>query len=66
MTSEKSKSFAVIEAAPQAAIDHLTTCVDEHYLSQEKSADMDRFALRVIQLINGYIRSTLTLRTAAS
>jgi four helix bundle protein len=46
--------------------DHLTTCVDEHYLSADKSADLDRLALRVIQLINGYIRSTLARRAAAS
>ena len=46
--------------------DHLTTCADEHYLSADKSADLDRLALRVIQLFNGYIRSTLALKAAAS
>jgi four helix bundle protein len=46
--------------------DHLTTCVDEHYLSEDKSVQLERLAHRVIQLINGYIRSTLALRAAAS
>jgi len=46
--------------------DHLTTCVDEHYLSEDESVELERLAHRVIQLINGYIRSTLALRAAAS
>jgi four helix bundle protein len=46
--------------------DHLTTCVDEHYLSADETTDLDRLAHRVIQLVNGYIRSTLALRAAAS
>jgi four helix bundle protein len=46
--------------------DHLTTCVDEHYLSADESANLDALAQRVIQMINGYIRSTLALKAAAS
>jgi four helix bundle protein len=46
--------------------DHLTTCLDEHYLSEDKSVELERLAHRVIQLINGYIRSTLALRASAS
>jgi four helix bundle protein len=46
--------------------DHLTTCVDEHYLGEDNSVELERLAHRVIQLINGYIRSTLALRAAAS
>jgi four helix bundle protein len=46
--------------------DHLTTCLDEHYLTEDKSLELERLAHRVLQLINGYIRSTLALRAAAS
>ena len=46
--------------------DHLTTCVDEHYLGAVESVNLDRLAQRVIQLINGYIRSALALKAAAS
>ena len=46
--------------------DHLTTCVDEHYLSADESANLDALARRVIQMINGYIRATLALKAAAS
>jgi len=46
--------------------DHLTTCADEHYLSEGRSVELERLAHRVIQLINGYIRSTLALRAASS
>jgi four helix bundle protein len=45
--------------------DHLTTCADEHYLSDVESANLDALAQRVIQIINGYIRSTLALKAAA-
>lgn len=46
--------------------DHLMTCGDEHYLSEEESAELERLAHRVIQLINGYIRSTMALKARAS
>ena len=38
--------------------DHLTTALDAGYLSQEVWQAADQFAQRVIQVINGYIRST--------
>ena len=46
--------------------DHLTTCADEHYLGDVESTNLDALAQRVIQMINGYIRSTLALKAAAS
>jgi len=46
--------------------DHLSTCLDEHYLSKDESAELDGLAQRVTQLINGYIRSTLALKAGAS
>ena len=61
LIANKKGPFEVVEAIPKVAI-----CVDEHYLSEEKSADLERLELRIIQLINGDIRSTLALRTAAS
>ena len=38
--------------------DHLTTALDAGYLSQQVWQAADQFAQRVIQVINGYIRST--------
>jgi len=38
--------------------DHLTTALNAGYLSQEVWQAADQFAQRVIQVINGYIRST--------
>jgi len=39
--------------------DHLTTCVDETYLSVEEGKRLDALAQTVCRLLNGYLRSTL-------
>jgi four helix bundle protein len=46
--------------------DHLTTCVDEGYLSQEKGNRLEKMALRVIQVPNGYLRATLALKKSVA
>jgi len=46
--------------------DHISTCEDQHYLTADESAQLDKLAHRVIQLVNGYIRSTLALRDRAA
>jgi len=46
--------------------DHLSTCADERYIGDQESVELERLAYRVIQLINGYIRSTVALRARAS
>ena len=45
--------------------DHLTTCVDEGYLDLAEAKKLDGMAQRVAQMLNGYIRSTLSLKAAA-
>ena len=45
--------------------DHLTTCVDAGYLVIEEGRRLDGIAQRVTQLLNGYLRSTLSLRSAS-
>jgi four helix bundle protein len=45
--------------------DHLTTCVDEGYLSKEEGNRLEKMALRVIQVLNGYLRATLALKRSA-
>jgi len=45
--------------------DHLVTCIDEEYLSGESEKRLDEMTRRVIQLLNGYLRSTLALKNAA-
>ncbi len=42
--------------------DHLTTALDAGYLSQKEWAIADALAQRVIQVLNGYIRSTQKLQ----
>ncbi len=42
--------------------DHLTTCVDEGYMSLEEGKRVDALAQRATQLLNGYLRSTLALK----
>jgi len=44
--------------------DHLTTCVDQGYLSLGEGKRLDSIAQRVAQLLNGYLRSTLALKAA--
>jgi len=46
--------------------DHLTTCVDQRYVSLEEARRLDRLAQRVAQMLNGYLRSTLALKAAES
>lgn len=42
--------------------DHLTTALDERYLSAGEWTAADSLAQRVIQVLNGYIRSTQRLQ----
>lgn len=46
--------------------DHLTTCLDQGYMSQEQWQRFDTLAQRVAQILNGYLRSTLALKTVAA
>lgn len=45
--------------------DHLITCIDEKYISPAEGSRLGRLAIRVIQLLNGYLRSTLARKEAA-
>lgn len=45
--------------------DHLTTCVDQNYLSLTEGERLDLMAQRVAQILNGYLRSTLALKAAS-
>jgi four helix bundle protein len=42
--------------------DHLTTALDENYLSKAQYEEAEKLAMDVIRLLNGYIRSTLKLQ----
>ncbi len=42
--------------------DHITTCVDEGYLTAEESAPLEQLAHSGGRLINGYLRSTLAMK----
>ncbi|MBZ5542322.1 MAG: four helix bundle protein [Acidobacteriia bacterium] len=42
--------------------DHLTTCVDEGYVSPAEGKRLDALAQSVARLLNGYLRSTLALK----
>ena len=42
--------------------DHLTTCVDEGYLSSMDGKRLDASAQSVARLLNGYLRATLALK----
>jgi four helix bundle protein len=44
--------------------DHLTTCVDSEYLPLAEGRRLDQIAQRATQLLNGYLRSTLALKSA--
>jgi four helix bundle protein len=46
--------------------DHLTTCVDEQYLSGEEGKRLEALIQRVGQILNGYIRSTIALKNSAN
>lgn len=45
--------------------DHLTTALDGGFLSQEEWKTLDDLAQRVIQVLNGYIRSTQKLESSS-
>jgi four helix bundle protein len=42
--------------------DHLTACVDEGYVTLAAGKTLDVLAQRVTQLLNGYLRATITLK----
>jgi four helix bundle protein len=42
--------------------DHLTTCVDEGYLTLTEGKRFDTLAQSACRLLNGYLRSTLALK----
>lgn len=44
--------------------DHLTTCVDEGYLSAAEGHRLDRIGQRVVQMLNGYVRATLARKAS--
>jgi len=46
--------------------DYLTTCLDQRYLSKEDWQRLDLLAQRAAQILNGYLRSTLALKTCAA
>ncbi len=43
--------------------DHLTTALDQRYLTLEQHRDADYLSQRVVQTLNGYIRSTKMRQT---
>lgn len=46
--------------------DHLTTCVDQGYITAMEGKRPDTVTQRAAQLLNGYLRSTLALKITAS
>lgn len=40
--------------------DHLTTALDAAYISEKEWRELDALAQRVIQVLNGYIRATMS------
>ena len=46
--------------------DHLITAIDQRYISREDHQSMEALALRVIQTLNGYIRSTQARQKAVN
>ncbi len=46
--------------------DHLTTCADQGYMSPDEAQRLDALAMRVGQLLNGYLRATLDLKRRAA
>ncbi len=45
--------------------DHIITCQDEGYIIAAEATRLEEMALRVIQLLNGYLRATLARKRAA-
>ncbi|HEY4817554.1 MAG TPA: four helix bundle protein [Candidatus Acidoferrum sp.] len=48
------------------ARDHLITAADQQYISAERHQSVESLALRVIQTLNGYIRSTQARQKTAT
>ena len=46
--------------------DHLTTALDEGYLTQKEFTEVDHLAQRTIQVLNGYIRATRARQKTAA
>ena len=46
--------------------DHLTTCVDEGYLTTTEGDRLEAMAHKVGQLLNGYLRATLAMKKAVA
>jgi four helix bundle protein len=46
--------------------DHLTTCIDQGYITSAEGERLDALAARVGQLLNGYLRSTLNMKRQAA
>jgi four helix bundle protein len=46
--------------------EHLTTCVDEGYITSEEDARIEQLAHSGGRLLNGYLRSTLALKREAA
>jgi four helix bundle protein len=42
--------------------DHLTTCLDQGYLSPAEARKLDQMAQTATRLLNGYLRATLALK----
>lgn len=42
--------------------DHLTTCVDEQYMTQLEGERLDALTVSATRLLNAYLRSTLTMK----
>ena len=45
--------------------DHVTTCMDQHFIGEKEGETLDAAAQRVAQILNGYVRSTLALKAVA-
>jgi len=59
---ENAQSCRQARGSPYELRDHLTTCVDEGYLSSMDGKRLDASAQSVARLLNGYLRATLALK----
>lgn len=62
---ENAQSCRLVRGSLFELRDHLTTCVDEGYLSATEGKKLDALAQSVGRLLNGYLRSTLALKHLA-
>ena len=46
--------------------DHLTTCLDEGYITPEERGRIEQLANSVGRLLNGYLRATLSMKREAA